>query len=161
MKKILIFGCGAMGGAILSGCLAKGLWKKEEIYVKEHSEEASREKAARYGVHASMDGSEVKDADMVILAVKPNVVPGVLKEISRYHPSRVLSIAAAVTIDTLEGALPEGTEVIRVMPNTPASVGEGMAAIAPGKKASPEFVKEAEDIFSVLHGAEHSPRHSC
>lgn len=116
---------------------------------KEHSEEASREKAARYGVHASMDGSEAKDADMVILAVKPNVVPGVLKEISRYHPSRVLSIAAAVTIDTLEGALPEGTEVIRVMPNTPASVGEGMAAIAPGKKASPEFVKEAEDIFPL------------
>ena len=41
MKKILIFGCGAMGGAILSGCLAKGLWSKDEIYVKEHSEETS------------------------------------------------------------------------------------------------------------------------
>jgi len=142
MKKILIFGCGAMGGAILSGCLAKGLWSKDEIYVKEHSEEASREKAARYGVHPSMDGSEAKEADLVILAVKPNVVPGVLQEISRYHPSRVLS--------SLEGALPEGTEVIRVMPNTPASVGEGMAAIAPGTKASPDFIKEAEDIFSAL-----------
>ena len=150
MKKILIFGCGAMGGAILSGCLAKGLWSKDEIYVKEHSEEASREKAARYGVHPSMDGSEAKEADLVILAVKPNVVPGVLQEISRYHPSRVLSIAAAVTLSSLEGALPEGTEVIRVMPNTPASVGEGMAAIAPGKKASPDFIKEAEDIFSAL-----------
>ena len=87
MKKILIFGCGAMGGAILSGCLAKGLWKKEEIYVKEHSEEASREKASRYGVHASMDGREAKEADLVILAVKPNVVPGVLQEISGIiHP---------------------------------------------------------------------------
>lgn len=150
MKKILIFGCGAMGGAILSGCLAKGLWKKEEIYVKEHSEEASREKASRYGVHASMDGREAKEADLVILAVKPNVVPGVLQEISRYHPSRVLSIAAAVTLASLEGALPEETEVIRVMPNTPASVGEGMAAIAPGKKASPDFIREAEEIFSAL-----------
>lgn len=150
MKKILIFGCGAMGGAILSGCLAKGLWSKDQIYVKEHSEEASREKAARYGVHPSMDGSEAKEADLVILAVKPNVVPGVLQEISRYHPSRVLSIAAAVTLSSLEGALPEGTEVIRVMPNTPASVGEGMAAIAPGTKASPDFIKEAEDIFSAL-----------
>ena len=113
MKKILIFGCGAMGGAILSGCLAKGLWKKEEIYVKEHSEEASREKASCYGVHASMDGREAKEADLVILAVKPNVVPGVLQELSRYHPSRVLSIAAAVTLEALEGALPEETEVIR------------------------------------------------
>lgn len=150
MKKILIFGCGAMGGAILSGCLAKGLWQKEEIYVKEHSEEASREKASRYGVHASMDGREAKEADLVILAVKPNVVPGVLQEISRYHPSRVLSIAAAVTLEALEGALPEETEVIRVMPNTPASVGEGMAAIAPGKKASSDFIREAEEIFSAL-----------
>ena len=63
------------GGAILSGCLAKGLWKKEEIYVKEHSEEASREKASRYGVHASMDGREAKEADLVILAVKPMWYP--------------------------------------------------------------------------------------
>ena len=44
MKKILIIGCGAMGGAILSGCLAKGLWKKEEVFVKEHSLAASEEK---------------------------------------------------------------------------------------------------------------------
>lgn len=150
MEKILIIGCGAMGGAILSGCLAKGLWKKENVYVKEHSEEASREKAARYGVHPSLDGQEAGEADLVLIAVKPNVVPEVLEEISRYHPSRVLSIAAAVTLETLEKGLPEGTEVIRVMPNTPASVGEGMAAIAPGTKASPAFIKEAEEIFSAL-----------
>lgn len=150
MKKILIIGCGAMGGAILSGCLAKGLWEKENVYVKEHSEEASREKAARYGVQASLDGKEAGEADLVLIAVKPNVVPGVLEEISRYHPSRVLSIAAAVTLESLEKGLPENTEVIRVMPNTPASVGEGMAAIAPGTKASPAFIKEVEEIFSAL-----------
>ena len=136
MKKILIFGCGAMGGAILSGCLAKGLWKKEEIYVKEHSEEHPR-KASRYGVHASMDGREAKEADLVILAVKPNVVPGVLQEISRYHPSRVLSIAAAVTLASLEGALPEETEVIRVMPNTPASVGKAWLPLHRERKHPP------------------------
>lgn len=150
MKKILLIGCGAMGGAILSGCLAKGLWKKEEVFLKEHSLAASQEKASRYGVQASSDGKEAADADLVILAVKPNIIPSVLEEISSYHPARVLSIAAAVTLATLESGLPEGTEVIRVMPNTPASVGEGMAAIAPGKLASPAFVKEAEDIFSAL-----------
>lgn len=150
MKKILIIGCGAMGGAILSGCLAKGLWNKEDVYVKEHSEEASKAKAARYGVHASTDGSEAKEADLVLIAVKPNVVPEVLHEISRYQPSRVLSIAAAVTLESLENGLPKDTEVIRVMPNTPASVGEGMAAIAPGTKASPAFIREAEAVFSAL-----------
>ncbi len=150
MKKILIVGCGAMGGAILSGCLAKGLWKKEEVFLKEHDQEASLHKAAQYGVSASMDGSEAADADLVIVAVKPNIVPSVLEEISRYQPHRVLSIAAAVTVDFLEKSLPQGTEVIRVMPNTPASVGEGMAAIAPGTCASPAFVKEAEEIFAAL-----------
>lgn len=138
------------GGAILSGCLAKGLWNKEDVYVKEHSEEASKAKAARYGVHASTDGSEAKEADLVLIAVKPNVVPEVLHEISRYQPSRVLSIAAAVTLESLENGLPKDTEVIRVMPNTPASVGEGMAAIAPGTKASPAFIREAEAVFSAL-----------
>ena len=150
MKKILIIGCGAMGGAILSGCLAKKLWKKEEVILKEHSLEASKEKAAHYGVSFSTDGKEAAEADLVILAVKPNIIPSVLQDISRYHPSRVLSIAAAVTLETLEKALPEGTEVIRVMPNTPASVGEGMAAIAPGKLASTAFIAEAEEIFSAL-----------
>ncbi len=150
MKKILIIGCGAMGGAILSGCLAKGLWKKEEVYLKEHSPEASHEKAAQYGVSASVDGSEAAEADVVILAVKPNIIPSVLEDISQYHPRRVLSIAAAVTLETLETGLLKGTEVIRVMPNTPASVGEGMAAIAPGTLASKEFISAAEDIFSAL-----------
>lgn len=150
MKKILLIGCGAMGGAILSGCLSKGLWKKEEVYLKEHSLEASKEKAARYGVNVSPDGSVASDADMVIVAVKPNIVPGVLKEISKWKPRRVLSIAAAVTLETLESALPEGTEVIRCMPNTPASVGEGMAAIAAGKLAGEEFLSEAAEIFNAL-----------
>ena len=150
MKKILIIGCGAMGGAILSGCLAKGLWKKEEVFVKEHSLAASEEKAARYGVSVSKEGGEAGEADLVIVAVKPNVVPSVLEELSRHAPRRVLSIAAAVTIETLEKALPKGTEVIRVMPNTPASVGEGMAAIAPGTFASEGFIAEAEDIFRAL-----------
>ena len=150
MKKILIIGCGAMGGAILSGCLAKGLWKKEEVFVKEHSLAASEEKAARYGVSVSKEGGEAGEADLVIVAVKPNVVPSVMEELSRHAPRRVLSIAAAVTIETLEKALPKGTEVIRVMPNTPASVGEGMAAIAPGTFASEGFIAEAEDIFRAL-----------
>lgn len=90
------------------------------------------------------------EADMVIVAVKPNVVPFVLEEISRYKPRRVLSIAAAVTLETLEKSLPKGTEVIRCMPNTPASVGEGMAAIAKGTLAGDEFLKDAVDISMPL-----------
>ncbi len=150
MKKILIIGLGAMGKAILSGCIEKGLWKKEEVYIKQHSEETTVKKAEEEGVHPDFLGKTASDADMVIIAVKPPVVPSVLKEIAVYRPKRVLSIAAAVTLDTLESGLPENTEVIRVMPNTPVSVGEGMTAIAPGENVSSDFLKDAEDIFSAL-----------
>lgn len=150
MRKIVIIGCGAMGGAILSGCLAKGVWKKEEVFLKEHSLSASKEKAARYGVSYVETMDEAKGADLVLIAVKPDVVPAVLSELAPVHPVRVLSIAAAVTLQTLAEGLPEGTEIIRVMPNTPASVGEGMTAIAPGPSASETFTKEAETIFNAL-----------
>ena len=148
--KVLLIGAGAMGGAILRGCLDHQVWKKEDVLIKGRTAESSRRDAAAYGVSWSEDGHEAGEVDMVIVAVKPGVVPQVLKEIAPYHPRRVLSIAAAVAISSLEEALPEGTEVIRVMPNTPASVGEGMTAIAPGTRASSEFIHDAQIIFDAL-----------
>ncbi len=150
MNRILMIGCGAMGGAILSGCLSCGLWKKENVYIKEHSLEASRRKAEEYGVSYVENNEVISSADILLIAVKPDVVPSVLSEISPFRPRRVISIAAAVTVDTLEKGLPEGTEVIRVMPNTPASVGAGMTAVTAGHFAKEDFLKMTEDIFSSL-----------
>ena len=149
MKKVIIIGCGAMGGAILSGCLAHDIWKKEEVSVREHSEEASAAKAKQYGTEICHDLKEAATADLVLIAVKPNIVPSVLEELRPHHPKKVISIAAAVALETLEKGLPDA-EIVRVMPNTPASVGEGMTAIAPGKKASDELVKTTEEIFTAL-----------
>lgn len=148
--SICIIGCGAMGGAILSGCLSKGFWKKEEVFLKEHSIEAGRKKAELYGVNVLARPEDISTAELVILAVKPSVIPQVLKEIAPFHPKRVISIAAAVTVKMLETALPEGTEVIRVMPNTPASAGAGMTAVTAGHFVTEGFLKEAEAIFSAL-----------
>lgn len=150
MAKIVVIGAGAMGGAIISGCLSHGLWDKENVYIKSRNLESSKAKAEKFGVKAAETYDEIRDADLVIIAVKPNVVPSVLADISAFKPKKVLSIAAAVTIASLEGALPEETEVIRAMPNTPVSVGMGMTAIAPGTKASEEFIREAEEIFKSL-----------
>lgn len=149
MKKVIIIGCGAMGGAILSGCLAHDIWKKEEVSVREHSEEASAAKAKQYGTEICHDLKEAETADLVLIAVKPNIVSSVLEELRPHHPKKVISIAAAVALETLEKGLPDA-EIVRVMPNTPASVGEGMTAIAPGKKASDELVKTTEEIFTAL-----------
>ena len=148
MKKIMMIGCGAMGGAILSGCLSKGLWTKEEVYIKASTEKSTVEKAERYGVSAA-SLKDIGEADFVLLAVKPDIIPFVLEEINPYRPRRVISVAAAVTAATLEAGLPEKTPVIRVMPNTPASVGEGMTAITAGRYADEDFIETAKEIFSA------------
>lgn len=123
--------------------------EKEEVSVREHSEEASAAKAKQYGTEICHDLKEAETADLVLIAVKPNIVPSVLEELRPHHPKKVISIAAAVALETLEKGLPDA-EIVRVMPNTPASVGEGMTAIAPGKKASDELVKTTEEIFTAL-----------
>lgn len=150
MNRIVLIGCGAMGGAILSGCLAGGVWKKEEVVIKGRTRESSEEKARAFGVSAFSSGRDIKEADLVLLAVKPQVLPKVLQELAKDRPKRVISIAAGVPLATLEASLPAETEVIRVMPNTPLSVGLGMSAIAAGKGASKEFLDETKRIFSVL-----------
>lgn len=138
-----------MGGAILSGCLSKGLWTKEEVYIKASTEKSTVEKAERYGVSAA-SLKDIGEADFVLLAVKPDIIPFVLEEINPYRPRRVISVAAAVTAATLEAGLPEKTPVIRVMPNTPASVGAGMTAITAGRYADEDFIETAKGIFSAM-----------
>lgn len=150
MSGILMYGCGSMGSAILEGCLKQGVWKKEDVILKLHNDESSMKKADQYGVSWSKDGREAADADIVLLCVKPDVVLHVMNEIYEYHPKRVISIAAATPLEVLKVNLPPGTEIIRVMPNTPASVGEGFTAIAPGEGADKEFVETAVAIFSAL-----------
>lgn len=90
-------------------------------------------KGKQYGTEICHDLKEAETADLVLIAVKPNIVPSVLEELRPHHPKKVISIAAAVALETLEKGLPDA-EIVRVMPNTPASVGEGMTAIAPGKR---------------------------
>ena len=151
MGKILVVGCGAMGGAILSGCLAKGLWRKEDVYIKEFTPALSAQKAAEYGVHASDGGREAADADLVLMAVKPNIMPTAAREIGAFSPKgTVVSIAAAVTLSALTSYFPEGTRIVRVMPNTPAAVGEGFAAISAGALATEADTEKARGIFEAL-----------
>ncbi len=151
MGKILMVGAGAMGGAILSGCLAKGLWKREDVFIKEHTQALSAEKAAAFGVQASDGGREAAEADLIVLAVKPNVVPEAAREMGKFSPKgTVISIAAAVTVAALESYFPKGTRIVRVMPNTPAAVGEGFAAITKGNAATDVDAEAAKAIFEAL-----------
>src|SRR5690606_2306140 len=89
-------------------------------------------------------------AEGTVVAVKPQHVPDVCRAAAAVGSGRVLSIAAGVTIATLEGSLAPGTAVVRAMPNTPALVGQGAAAIAPGSAATEDDMAWAESLLGAV-----------
>ncbi len=135
--RLAVLGAGTMGGAILTGALAAG-WAAHDVQVTV-ALPGERERWEQAGVPvAPGNAAAVAQADVVLIAVKPAVVPAVLAEITGALPAGavVASIAAGVTLATLSAGLPAGTAIVRVMPNTPATVGRGISALAPGEHAS-------------------------
>jgi len=137
-----------MGEALLAGLLRAGWAKADEIAVSEPVAERRAELAAAYpGLHV---GDVPVPADGAIVAVKPGYVPEAAAALAAVGCGRVLSIAAGVSTATIEAALPAGTPVVRCMPNTPALVGAGAAAIAGGTAATDDDLDWAESILSAV-----------
>ena len=148
-NKIGFIGSGKMAGAIIKGLVKTGFTKSENITATQVEVSGVEEKSKELGVKIILDNKElVKWADVVFIATKPNQVLGVLEEIKPFIDSSklVVSIAAGVTIKKLEDNLPEKTRVIRVMPNTPALVGEGCTALSPNANVSEEETELALKI---------------
>src|SRR5690349_5791172 len=127
--RLLIVGGGRMGEALLGGLLNAG-WT--DLGVVEKIDERRTELTARFPSVTVL--GDIETADAAVLAVKPNDVRDACASLA--GTKRVLSIAAGVTIAALEDALGAGTVVVRAMPNTPALVGAGVAAIAGGTAAA-------------------------
>ena len=149
MTGLLVVGGGAMGEALLAGWVASGIPAAEIGVVEPHAARAA-DLVARHGVReATVD--DAASAEVVVLAVKPNTVPKVLDAL--HGPlapgALVISIAAGVPLTVLEGALP-GVAVVRVMPNTPALVGKGMAGVVPGAAASDAQVECAVGLMEAV-----------
>lgn len=152
-KKVGIIGAGAMGNAIIQGLLQAGLVQPDHITASDSNKEALQRLQEAVPVQvASANSVLVQCSEVIIIAVKPNQVAGVLKEIAssvtREH--LMISIAAGIRISTLEKNLPAGVPVIRVMPNVPALIGEGMSALALGAHAGKAEQSAAEVLFSAL-----------
>lgn len=150
-KKIGFIGCGNMGGAIVSGIIGSGFQKPENVIISEVTEELVDNLKEKFNVQATTDNKEVaKQADVLFLAVKPNmykkVVDDIKSEITR--EKLIITIAAGITIENMEYWIGEGYKIVRTMPNTPALVGQGMAAICANSKVSEEELKYVVDIFS-------------
>jgi pyrroline-5-carboxylate reductase len=111
------------------------------------------ELARTYGIATSLDNREVaRGAGLVVLSVKPQILDKVLHEVGPELRSGtlVVSIAAGVDTETIEGTVAEGVRVVRAMPNTPALVGAGATAIAPGKHASESDMATAKALFDAV-----------
>ena len=145
-KKIGFIGSGKMASAIIKGLIKSGFTTSDNLLATKSSSDGLEEKSKDLGVKVILDNKElVKNSDVIFISVKPNQVLGVLEEIKAHvTPNKlVVSIAAGVSINKIESNLPDGSKVIRVMPNTPALVGEGMSGIVGGRvnTADIEFVK--------------------
>jgi pyrroline-5-carboxylate reductase len=148
MSTVAVIGAGVMGETLLSGLLRSGR-SAADLIVAERRPDRAKELVERYGVEVAGNVEAAERADTVILVVKPQDMAGLLDEISHViRPDQlVISLAAGISTATLERGLPEGVAVVRVMPNTPALVDEGMAAVSAGTHCDEEHVLLAEDLL--------------
>ena len=150
--RITLIGAGAMGEALLTGWLAAG-HGPEELSIVEPAAARAEAVRERHGVRA-VELPEAAASEVVVLAVKPHQIDAVLADLSRALEGRsgplVVSIAAGTPLAQLEAGLPAGAAVVRVMPNTPALVGEGMAGVVPGTHATPEQVRLVTGLMDAV-----------
>jgi pyrroline-5-carboxylate reductase len=150
--ELAIIGGGRMGEAIAGGLISSGMLAADSIVVAEPVEVRRVELAAAHGLRCVADAAEaVYGADIVMLAVKPQTIDAVAASIAgELGDALVISIAAGISCARLESHLPTGTAVVRVMPNTPALVHEGMSVISGGSEATAEQVDLVRELFSAL-----------
>jgi pyrroline-5-carboxylate reductase len=148
MVEIQVIGGGRMGEALVGGLLQAGGLRLDALRIAEA--DADR-RAVLSGTFPGIDvGGEPVAADGHVVAVKPGDVAAACRALGAHGPTRVLSIAAGVTLAALEADLPEGSVVVRAMPNTPSVVGLGAAAIAPGHGAGEDDLAWAEGLLGAV-----------
>jgi pyrroline-5-carboxylate reductase len=152
-QKVGFVGAGNMGEALIKGLLAANLVPAEAIYVADVRLERLRDLDRQYGVQVAPDNKAVvQHADIVVLAVKPQIMVAVLKDIAPAITRKklLISIAAGVSTATIRAALGKDARIIRVMPNTPALVLQGAAAIARGRGLERDDLATAQEIFGAV-----------
>lgn len=155
--KIGFIGNGNMGGAIIGGIIKNGIAAPESIYVSDVNEKGLNKTREKYGVNTSLDNKYVaKTADILILSVKPGVIYKVIDEIKGdvNESTLIISIAAGQSLEKLSAAFGREVKLVRVMPNTPALVGEGMSGITPNDRVLPEEKQTVLEIFASFGKAE-------
>lgn len=159
-KKIGFIGSGNMGGAMIGGIINANIVSKESIYVSDINEASLATMKASYGVNVTTSNSDLaKECDIIVLSVKPFLYPIVIKEIKDVVKKDVIIvvIAAGQSSDAVQELFGKEVKIVKTMPNTPALVGEGMAAISPAKNVTKEEAAEIVEIFNSFGKSEIVP----
>ena len=153
LSNIGFIGAGNMAGALIAG-LVKNKYNNSQIFVSSPEEEHLKKLKDKFSVNVTKDNVEViKSASTLVLAVKPNVIESVLDELSAEISKKdtlLISIVAGYKIESIEKRLKSNSKIIRVMPNTPASIGMGVSALTPNKLVVDEDKTIAESVFGSV-----------
>ncbi len=152
-RKIAILGAGRIGESLISGLLSSGWREPSEVSATTRRAERVAELRDRYGVDATLSNHDaVAGAALVVIAVKPQDIEGLLGEIGTLilPEQTVLSVAAAIPTARIESRLPDGVPVVRAMPNTPSTVHEGIAGLCAGAHAGDDHLDLAQEALAHL-----------
>lgn len=152
-QKILFLGAGNMAEALISGLVNGGLVKKQDIIATDLRLERLVYLKKKFGIQVSKNNKKaIQQGEIIILAVKPQQIKGLIGEIGELlrKEQLVISIAAGIPTKYVEKFLPQRVPVVRVMPNTPALVGEGASVVTAGKYANKKHLEVAKKIFSAV-----------
>ncbi|WP_282792203.1 pyrroline-5-carboxylate reductase [Streptomyces sp. CC224B] len=150
-QTVAVLGTGKIGEALLSGMIRAG-WAPADLLVTTRRQERADELRTRYGVEALSNAEAARRAGTLILACKPQDMARLLDELAPHLSADrlVISAAAGITTSFIEERLAADTPVVRVMPNTPVLVDEGMSVISGGSHATAGDLAHAEDIFGAV-----------
>jgi len=149
--KIGIIGCGNMGRALINGLIAQRFTGKRNIFCSDRDKKKLKSVRLKFGVSAlGTNSALIKKSNVIILALKPQDVGRVCRDaVSSLRGKTVISICAGITTKTLEGYLGK-VSLVRVMPNMPAQICQGISVMTPGKYATLKDRNEAKAIFSCV-----------
>ncbi|WP_151525705.1 pyrroline-5-carboxylate reductase [Serinicoccus kebangsaanensis] len=145
---IALLGAGVMGGTLAAALIRSG-HQPEDLVLSDKVVARAEQVAGQHGTRHADPEAAVASAEVVVLAVKPQDMAALVQQIHDHvrPQTLVVSIAAGITTDFLERRLPEGTSVVRVMPNTPALVDQGMSAMSPGRHCTDDHVEQARALM--------------
>jgi pyrroline-5-carboxylate reductase len=162
-RRVAVLGAGKIGEALIRGLLGSESRRAEEIGASGRRQERIEELRERYGVRASLSNAEaVAGAGLVVISVKPQDIEVLLGDVAPVlaPEQTVLSIAAAIPTAFIERRLAAGVPVVRAMPNTPSTVGEGIAGLCAGAHAGDEHLDQAEELLRHLGDVVRVPERS-